>query len=106
MITLLKRIYGRIDKAYKRGYNKALFSCRHMSHLSSEAMDRELTFRETWTRRIHFMMCTWCRRYDKQLRFLQRNIRHYAQHFPERDASDPLSTERRERILKKIREEE
>ncbi len=47
-------------------------SCKDMSHLASEAMDRPLTFREWLGSKIHLLMCKPCTRYGKHLKFLRR----------------------------------
>lgn len=102
LIAKLQRVYRRIDLAYRRGFNRLLFSCRHMTHLASEAHERHLTLRERVTRRLHLWICRWCRRYDKQLRFLHRSYRNYAAKAPERDPEE-LSEEAKKRILEKLR---
>jgi hypothetical protein len=48
-----------------------MLNCREATHLSSEAEDRQLTFRETISLRMHLVMCKLCRRYARQLRFLR-----------------------------------
>ena len=70
--------------------------------LSSTSMDWKLTWRQRVTRKIHFFLCTWCRRYEQQLQFLRSNIRHYKEQFP-KQSETLLSPEARKRILEEIR---
>ncbi len=104
LLLQMKNTYDQIDRAYKHGYNRLLFSCRYMCQLSSEALDRKLAWNERLPRRIHLLLCQWCRRYNRQLRFLRKNLGYYAKVFPEKKASEYLSEIGRDRILQKIRE--
>ncbi len=47
-------------------------NCAEMSRLASRATDEPLPF---WTRlkmRLHYLICVWCERYYKHLKFLHR----------------------------------
>lgn len=46
-------------------------SCKEVSRLVSESMDRELTFRQRFSMRLHLMMCSLCSRFRRQLAFLR-----------------------------------
>ena len=100
-IRQIKRCYRQVDRAYQRGFNKLLFSCRHMSELTSQSLERPLSRREKVTRRLHMLLCAWCRRYDRQIRFLHRNFTTFASQFPER-GEESLSQEARQRILQNV----
>jgi len=104
MKAMLRKIvaaYRRVDRAYKRGFNVLLISCESMTGLSSRACDEELPLGTRIRRRIHLCICTWCRRYEKQLRFLRRHARHYAEHSPSDDSGE-LPADARERIRARI----
>jgi hypothetical protein len=94
--------YRWLDRRYKAGYNAIFFSCEDMMKLSSTSMDRKLTLRQRVTRKIHLFLCTWCRRYEQQLKFLRCNIQHFKEEFPEQGETS-LSPEAHNRILKEIR---
>lgn len=94
--------YQRLDRAYKRGYNRALLSCEQMTTLASEQRDRKLTRTERTKRAIHLFMCSWCRRYSKQLDFLGRNAQNYGSNFPQNDQRK-LSQDARRRIIENVR---
>ena len=79
-------------------------NCRAATRLQSEALDHKRPFRKRLGLRIHLMLCTWCCRYGKQVRFL----RDAAHEHPDK-LSEPgpqkLSDEARERIKRKLRAE-
>ena len=49
-----------------------IYSCREVSRLVSESLDRKLTLKERIGLRIHLFICEFCRRYEKQIAFLHR----------------------------------
>jgi len=84
----------------------ALFpDCRHASRLQSEALDHKLPILHHIGLRIHLVLCRWCRRYGKQIRFL----RHAAHEHPDKlaePARQKLPDDARERIKQKLRAKE
>jgi hypothetical protein len=93
---------GNIMKALTRGIGDLSPNCKQAVRLQSAALDRKLSFRERLGLRIHLVLCQWCRRYGKQIRFLQTATREHAgeeQVLPERT----LSPEARERIKERLR---
>ena len=47
-------------------------SCKEMSQLISESLDRPLTWRERLSVRLHTMRCDMCIRYARQLQYLKK----------------------------------
>lgn len=76
-------------------------SCREVSLLSSNNMDRPLP----WWRRpgywMHLMFCGLCRRYRRQLQFLGSALHRAPKRFP---VQHPLPPQARERIKRALRE--
>ena len=79
-------------------------NCRAAARAQSEMLDHPLT----WSRRLglwfHVLICRWCRRYGRQLRFL----RSAAQSQGEAEAPGPapqLSAAARERIRQRLQKE-
>jgi len=63
-----------LDKMLKplaRGAGELSPSCREATRLQSEALDRQLGFRQRVGLHIHLVLCKWCRRYGQQLHFLR-----------------------------------
>jgi hypothetical protein len=78
-------------------------NCAEMSRLSSQALDRKLSLGVRMRMRLHFLVCTWCRRYAKQLRFLHKTAPRLHEQTVESPARG-LSPEARERIRKRVRD--
>ncbi len=54
-----------------------MLSCKEISHLVSESLDRKLPFHQRLQVRLHLLMCQFCSRFRKQLLFLRDAARHY-----------------------------
>jgi hypothetical protein len=80
-------------------------TCRQASRLQSEALDHKLPTLQRIGLRIHLVLCKWCLRYGKQIRFL-RDAAH--EHADELVAPAPqkLSDAARERMKQRLRAEE
>lgn len=48
-----------------------IFSCKQLTQAVCRAMDEPVRMRERVAVRIHLMMCVYCRRFARQMRFLQ-----------------------------------
>jgi hypothetical protein len=77
-------------------------NCKQASRLQSEAFDRKLPFTQRFGLRIHLLLCTWCRRYGQQLRFLRQAAHDHPQELIE-PADQSLPSSARERIKEKLR---
>ncbi len=75
-----------------------MLSCREVSELISEELDRDITFRERLGVRLHLMMCRGCSRFLKQIRFLRRVARSFRESAGDDQASPSLSPKARKRI--------
>jgi hypothetical protein len=78
-------------------------NCREASRLQSQALDRALTPLQRFGLRVHLLLCKWCRRYGKQLRFLRHAAR---EHQDELAGAAPqtLSPEARARLKGALRD--
>ena len=86
-----------------RRAGRSLFpSCRDASRLQSEALDRPLTRLQRLGLALHLVVCKWCRRYGKQLRFLRQAARQHPEQFDD-PAPQGLSAEARERLKESLR---
>src|SRR5258707_2263012 len=88
----------------KEGLRTISPNCREASRLQSEALDHRLTPVQRFGLRMHLILCKWCRRYGKQIRFL----RHAAHKHPEQVAEaspSTLSPEARQRLKRALRDE-
>jgi hypothetical protein len=75
--------------------------CTEILRLASQSLEQPLSLRTRLKMRLHFLICVWCERYDKQLKFLHRACSHASR----RDETLPgrgLSAEARQRILQRL----
>ena len=90
--------------ALKTAFRTLMPTCRDASSLQSQALDRSLSWPKRFGLRLHLLVCQWCRRYGKQIRFLRKAVR---EHPNELNAvsSQTLSSEARERLKQSLRNE-
>jgi hypothetical protein len=77
-------------------------TCRDASRLQSEALDHPISAAKQLGLWLHLLICKWCRRYGKQIRFLHDQANEYPD---ELTVAVPkkLSPEARERIKQRLR---
>lgn len=76
-------------------------NCKETSLLVTQSLDRRLTWREHLGMRVHLAICDNCARFAKQMRLIREWLG------KEDEAGQPgLPDEGRERIARKLREEE
>jgi hypothetical protein len=76
--------------------------CTEILRLASQSLEQPLSLRTRLKMRLHFLICVWCERYVKQLRFLH----HAGSHLGHQDETLPghgLSAEARERIVQHLK---
>lgn len=76
-----------------------LFNCKKVSHLVSEAMDRDISPARRIGIKFHLMMCRYCWRYERQLKTIRQLVRKSAE-----DKISPTHTlsDEKKRHLKNI----
>ena len=72
-----------------------------MVPLMSESMDHRLTLAEYLKLTLHLLVCAWCARYLKQIKFLRTLLR--GQRAPTRELVPSLAVDARERIAKSLK---
>ena len=55
-----------------------MLSCREATHLASDALDHPLPWMQRFQMRLHMLVCSACRRFAKQLAWMQRAGLDYA----------------------------
>jgi predicted anti-sigma-YlaC factor YlaD len=73
-----------------------MLKCRDVSHIASDYLDHQLTWRQQLSVRMHLLMCVHCRRFVNQLRLTGKT----AATLVEQEAS----TDEIERILRHVLE--
>lgn len=77
-----------------------LFSCKDISRLVSDSMDRNLPLKHRLGIRFHLMMCRYCSRFAKQLKKMRRMIRRETP--PTAPPRKSLSDEQKQRLKEKF----
>jgi hypothetical protein len=77
-----------------------MFSCKDVSQLVSESMDRALPFYQRVLFRMHLLMCKYCSRCREQFEAIRAGSCHEELHGKELDDSRTLSNDGRERLKK------
>ncbi len=77
-----------------------MFSCKKITGMISESMDRKLPLSRRMGIRFHLMMCSLCRRYEQQLLFIRSVLRRDKE--TEDISGQTLPDDARERIEKKL----
>jgi hypothetical protein len=52
-----------------------MLSCKDVTYLASKSLDAPLTLRQRWGMRLHLLFCRLCRRYVRNLRFIEQVLR-------------------------------
>lgn len=78
--------------------------CTEMSRLSSLAFEQPPAFTLRLRMWLHHLICVWCRRYERQLKFLRR-VAPGLQEELETTSSRGLSVEARRRMVERLHEE-
>jgi len=79
-------------------------NCAEMSRLASQSLERRLPLSARVKVRLHFLICVWCKRYFKQLKFLHDSAPHFHEH-AETLPNRGLSAEARQRIVQRLQVE-
>ena len=82
-----------------------MLSCKEVSHLVSESLDRKLSLWQRIQVRLHLLMCRFCSRFRKQALFLRDAARRYLTAVEETETatSTGLSSEARDRIKRSLK---
>jgi len=75
-----------------------MFSCKEVSQLVSESMDRALPFYQRVLIRMHLLMCKYCARLREQFEAIRAGSGYEQLHGKELDDSRGLSSDGRERL--------
>ena len=81
-----------------------MLSCKDVTRLISESMDRRLPPGRRIGVRLHVLLCRFCARYERQLLLIRDTVRRIAvpEDPPAGLSRDTLSAQARERILRSL----
>jgi len=75
--------------------------CREMVRILSRSMDEAMPLAMRIKKRLHFLICCWCQRYEEQLRYIHQAARQFPEHADEA-SSAPFPEDAKERIKQKL----
>ena len=75
--------------------------CREMVRILSQSMDEPMPLMMRIKKRIHFLICCWCQRYEEHLYYIRNTARRFPEHADEA-SSVSFSSEARKRIKQKL----
>ncbi|HVI81448.1 MAG TPA: hypothetical protein VM717_01775 [Chthoniobacterales bacterium] len=78
--------------------------CRDMVRILSQSMDKPMPLSMRIKKRIHYLICCWCQRYEEQLLYMRKTALRFAEHADEASAV-PVSGEIKERWKQALRAE-
>jgi len=80
--------------------------CREMVRILSQSMDEPMPPMMRTKKRLHFLICCWCQRYEEQLHYIHETARQFPEHADESsDISFPPDAKERikQRLADQIR---
>ena len=95
------KLLNQIRINLRRWLLRSLQPCREMASLMSESMDRRLSLGEFFKLRLHLLVCTWCARYLRQIKFLRSLLR--GQRGTKTELVPSLAADAHERIAKSLK---
>jgi hypothetical protein len=75
--------------------------CREMVSILSQSMDEPMPLIMRIKKRLHFLICCWCQRYEEQLRYIHETTRHFPEH-AEEASNAPFPEEAKQRIKQRL----
>ena len=79
-------------------------NCAEMSRLTSRSLEQHHSLMLRLKMRLHWLICAWCRRYDRQLRFLHATAPRLGGP-PGGPPGRGLSVAQKQRIVSRLREQ-
>jgi len=76
--------------------------CREMVRILSRSMDEPMPLTMRIKKRLHFLICCWCQRYEEQLHYLRDTARQFPDHADEA-SNVSVSTEAKKRWRQAVR---
>jgi hypothetical protein len=99
------KFYDKLKHSVRYWLLRSLPACQQTVETISQSMERSLTLRETIKLKLHLWICVWCQWYMEHLQLIRDASRAQASEGPERMAGATLSNEARERIRRRLTNE-
>jgi ribosomal protein L34E len=84
-----------------------MLSCKDVTRLISESMDRSLPLGKRIGVRVHLLICKFCARYERQLHQIREKVRHLVatEERPGEPYGETLSEKAREHIRRSLQQQ-
>jgi hypothetical protein len=96
------KLYDKLKHAVRFWLLRTLPACQQTVETISNSMERPLTIGERIKLKIHLWICVWCQWYMEHLQLIRDTSRAHAAEAPESVTSATLSDEARERIRRRL----
>lgn len=80
-----------------------MYTCKEVTQLVLEKYERRLSWRERLGIRIHYLICSACTRFARQMEFLRKATRRYAELHQAEEKDIVLTPSAKKRIRDKLR---
>ena len=95
---------NRFQTALVKFISKRTPKCREVVRLLSQSMDSKVSLTMRIKLRLHYLICAWCQRYEKQLHELRKFASSVPDHVDD-FSQDTLSSTAKERMKEALRED-
>jgi len=96
------KLHDKLKHAVRYWLLRNLPACQQAVETISQSMERRLSFRESVKLKLHLWVCVWCQWYMEHLRLIRDTSRAQATKAPDLMTSATLSNEARERIRRRL----
>ena len=96
------KLYDKLKHAVRYRLLRTLPACQQTVETISQSMERQLTLRERVKVKFHLWICVWCQWYMEHLHVIRNASRAQAAKAPDVMTSATLSNEARERIRRRL----
>lgn len=96
------KLYDKLKHAVRYWLLRRLPACQQTVETISQSMERRLTLTETVKLKLHLWICVWCQWYMEHLQLIRDASRMQSSKAPDGMTSATLSNEARERIRRRL----
>jgi len=96
------KLYDKLKHAVRYWLLRTLPACQQTVETISQSMERPLSTAETIKLKLHLWICVWCQWYLEQLKLIRDTSRAQGAAAPEQMTEATLSNEARERIRRRL----
>ena len=96
------KLYGKLKHSIRYWLLRMLPTCQQTVEKISQSMERSLTLKERIKLKLHLWICAWCQWYLEHLHLIRETARAKADDAPEIISGPGLSDDARERIRRRL----